>query len=199
MMTVVDLNLILLVIALVIGFVVGWWMFRRPRTGGDIKLDVDRQARPYLDQPEPDIEPDLSPPAMLRDAPPVPRSRPIRDGIDTHERRGILDEGAAATTDVAGQLLGIRAHAELPGAGETPDNLQMLKGVGPKLAQKLADQGITRFEHLASLGVNEVAILEDKLGPFKGRLTRDRVVEQASYLARGDTDGFEARFGRLGG
>jgi predicted flap endonuclease-1-like 5' DNA nuclease len=129
----------------------------------------------------------------------VPRSRPIRDGIDTHERRGILDEGAAATTDVAGQLLGIRAHAELPGAGETPDNLQMLKGVGPKLAQKLADQGITRFEHLASLGVNEVAILEDKLGPFKGRLTRDRVVEQASYLARGDTDGFEARFGRLGG
>jgi predicted flap endonuclease-1-like 5' DNA nuclease len=75
----------------------------------------------------------------------------------------------------------------------------MLKGVGPKLAQKLADQGIIRFEQLAGMTQTEIAMLEDKLGPFKGRLTRDRVVEQASYLARGDTDGFEARFGRLGG
>jgi predicted flap endonuclease-1-like 5' DNA nuclease len=199
MMTVVDANLILLVIALVIGFVIGWWMFRRARTGGDIKLEVDREARPYIDPPEP--QPDMSPPAMLRERSPAapPRTRPIRDGIDTNERRGVFDEGAAATTDVAGQLLGIRAHAELPGAGDPSDNLQMLKGVGPKLAQKLADQGITRFEHLAGLSENEVAILEDKLGPFKGRLTRDRVVEQAAYLARGDTEGFEARFGRLGG
>jgi len=41
-------------------------------------------------------------------------------------------------------------------------------------------------------------MLDDRLGPFKGRLERDRVVEQASYLARGDRDGFEARFGKLG-
>ena len=199
MMTVVDANLILFVIALVIGFVIGWWLYRRPRTGADIKIEVDNEARPYLDQPDPSP----SPPVMLREtSPPAPapaRPRPIRDGIDTHERRGIADQGAAATTDVAGQLLGVRAHAELPGAGDTPDNLQLLKGVGPKLAQKLADQGIIRFEQLAALSETEVTMLDDKLGPFKGRLTRDRVVEQASYLARGDTDGFEARFGKLGG
>ncbi|HEX8400990.1 MAG TPA: hypothetical protein VF628_04730 [Allosphingosinicella sp.] len=196
MMSVADANLYLLILALVIGFVIGFWMFRRVRTGSDIRLDLDSQARPYLDQPSPDP----SPPAMLREEPEsAPRSRPIRDGIDTHERRGIADQGAAAATDVAGQLLGVRAHAELPGATEVPDNLQLLKGVGPKLAQKLADQGIIRFEQLAALTGNEIAILEDKLGPFKGRLTRDRVVEQAAYLARGDTDGFEARFGRLGG
>jgi predicted flap endonuclease-1-like 5' DNA nuclease len=197
MMTVADANLFLLIIALVIGFVIGWWMFRRPRTGGDIKLEVDSEARPYLDNPGP--TPDLGPPALLRERPAQPRTRPIRDGIDTQERRGILDEGATATTDVAGQLLGIRAHAELPGGAAAPDDLQMLKGVGPKLAQKLADNGITRFEQLAALSSTEVSILEDKLGPFKGRLTRDRVVEQATYLARGDTDGFEARFGKLGG
>ncbi len=196
MMTVVDANLILFVIALVIGFVIGWWLYRRPRAGADIKLEVDREARPYLDPPDPSP----SPPAMLREtSPPAPRVRPIRDGIDTHERRGIADQGAAATTDVAGQLLGVRAHAELPGAGEQPDNLQLMKGVGPKLAQKLADQGIIRFEQLAAMTETEITMLEDKLGPFKGRLTRDRVVEQASYLARGDTDGFEARFGKLGG
>jgi predicted flap endonuclease-1-like 5' DNA nuclease len=43
-----------------------------------------------------------------------------------------------------------------------------------------------------------VAILDDKLGAFKGRLARDRVVEQANYLARDDRDGFEAKFGKLG-
>ena len=80
---------------------------------------------------------------------------------------------------------------------QTP--LQYLKGVGPKLALKLNEHGITRFAQLARLSENEVAILEDKLGPFKGRLTRDRVVEQAFYLARDDRDGFEARFGSLGG
>jgi predicted flap endonuclease-1-like 5' DNA nuclease len=197
MMTVVDANLILFVIALAIGFVIGWWMFRRARTGADIKLDVDNRARPYLDPPT--VDP--SPPAMLREPSPEPvsRTRPIRDGIDTHERRGVADQGAAAATDVAGQMLGVRAHAELPGASDSPDNLQLLKGVGPKLAQKLADQGIIRFEQLAGMTENEIGMLEEKLGPFKGRLTRDRVVEQASYLARGDTDGFEARFGRLGG
>jgi hypothetical protein len=42
-------------------------------------------------------------------------------------------------------------------------------------------------------------MLEEKLGPFRGRLARDRVVEQARFLARGDRDGFEAQFGSLGG
>jgi predicted flap endonuclease-1-like 5' DNA nuclease len=193
MMTVVDANLLLIVIALLVGFAIGWWMFRRPRAGRDIRIDVDSSARPHLDAPR---EP---PPVKSRAADP-PRTRPIRDGIDTHERRGVADQGAAAATDVAGQLLGVRAHDELPGAASgPPDNLQMLKGVGPKLAQKLNEQGIIRFEQLAGLSANEVSVLDDKLGAFRGRLSRDRVVEQASYLARGDTDGFEARFGKLGG
>jgi predicted flap endonuclease-1-like 5' DNA nuclease len=189
MMTVIDANLLLIVIALLVGFAIGWWMFRRPRAGRDIRIDVDSTARPYLDTPP---EPPPSP------APPRPRL--VRDGVDTHERRGVLDEGAAAATDVAGQILGVRAHGELPAAaGGPPDNLQMLKGVGPKLAQKLNENGIMRFEQLAGLSATEVSMLDEKLGPFRGRLARDRVVEQASYLARGDTDGFEARFGKLGG
>nr|WP_295375305.1 hypothetical protein [uncultured Sphingosinicella sp.] len=194
MMTVVDANLLPIILALVIGFLIGWWMFRRPRAGSDIKIDVDNTARPYLDTPR-----DPPPVARQQIADP-PRPRPIRDGVDTHERRGVADQGAAAATDVAGQLLGVKAHSELPGADVgPPDNLQMLKGVGPKLAQKLHENGIIRFEQLAGLGTTEVAMLEEKLGPFRGRLSRDRVVEQASYLARGDTEGFEARFGKLGG
>jgi predicted flap endonuclease-1-like 5' DNA nuclease len=35
------------------------------------------------------------------------------------------------------------------------------------------------------------------MGPFRGRFARDRIVEQAAYLSRGDLDGYQARFGNL--
>ena len=63
----------------------------------------------------------------------------------------------------------------------------------------LNDQGITRYEQLASMDDAQLAALDARLGTFKGRLARDRVPEQARYLASGDTAGFEATFGKLGG
>ena len=187
MMTVIDANILPIIIAVVVGFIVGFWMFRRIRAASRNKVSEGRAS--------------LDSPPVLPSGPPVRpymRNRPIRDGIDTVEGRGIADEGAAAVADVTGEVLGIRAHPARSGGQGAGDDLQMLKGVGPKLAQKLNENGITRFEQLAGLSPNEVAMLDSKLGPFKGRLERDRVVEQAAYLARGDRDGFEARFGKLG-
>lgn len=177
MMSVINANIVPVVIAVLVGLLIGWWIWKRPREAPAAK-DGAVQAKA---------------------ATPLEESKPIPAVPPAHEGRGIADYGAAATTDVAGQMLGVDVHAELPGAGGPPDDLQLLKGVGPKLALKLNEHGITRFDQLARLSENEVAILEDKLGPFKGRLTRDRVVEQAFYLARDDRDGFEARFGSLGG
>ena len=77
------------------------------------------------------------------------------------------------------------------------DELERLKGVGPKLAAMLQAHGISRFDQIAGLTESELERLDQDLGPFRGRLQRDRVIEQADYLARGDTDGFEQRFGRL--
>ena len=51
MMTVIDANLLLILVALLIGFAVGWWMFRRQRAGHDVRFDVDGSARPHLDTP----------------------------------------------------------------------------------------------------------------------------------------------------
>jgi predicted flap endonuclease-1-like 5' DNA nuclease len=192
MMTVIDANILPLIIALAIGFIIGWWMFRRNQASRrDRNLGASLRGG-SLEEGQSD-----PPPPPVR---PYMRNRPIRDGIDTEERRGVsgMTGGATAMTDVAGEVLGVDAHTKVPGEGGPPDNLQTLKGVGPKLAQKLNENGITRFEHLAALSANEAAMLDDKLGPFKGRLERDRIVEQASYLARGDRDGFEARFGSLG-
>lgn len=185
MMTVIDANILPIIIAVVIGFIVGFWMFRHVRSGRRDKVSSSRTSTLEVPPAGPPVRPYM-------------QKRPIRDGIDTVEGRGIADEGAAAVADVTGEVLGISAHTELSATGEAPDDLQMLKGVGPKLAQKLNENGITRFEQLASLSATEISMLDSKLGPFKGRLERDRVVEQAAYLARGDRDGFEARFGKLG-
>ena len=127
-------------------------------------------------------------------------STPLRPHMQAPKReregRGVVGEHAAATSDVAGELLGAPVHRTLAG-GEAGDEFTRMKGVGPKLAEALHAQGFHRFEQLARLSPAEVELLDSRLGAFRGRLQRDRIVEQAHYLARGDTDGFEARFGKL--
>jgi predicted flap endonuclease-1-like 5' DNA nuclease len=111
--------------------------------------------------------------------------------------RGIAAEAAAAVSDVSGQIIDAPVHANLPGASGPPDDLQRLKGVGPKFAALLNDIGIRRFDQLAGLSGGDIDRLDSQLGPFKGRLERDQIPLQAQYLARGDEDGFEQRFGKL--
>ena len=72
-----------------------------------------------------------------------------------------------------------------------------LKGLGPKLTTRLGELGITTVGQVASLTEDEAMRLDAQLGPFSGRMTRDRWIEQARFLAAGDTAGFEAAFGRL--
>jgi predicted flap endonuclease-1-like 5' DNA nuclease len=113
------------------------------------------------------------------------------------EGRGLAGEAAAATSDVTGELLRAPVRRELDGAKGPHDDLCMLKGVGPKFADALHGLGFTRFEQIAHLTATEIERIDSQLGAFRGRLTRDRIVEQADYLARNDVDGFEQRFGKL--
>ncbi len=186
-----DTNTILIVAGALVALLLILILLLRPkkrprrverRTDGESPY-VASTERPYMRAPEPQPGP-----ATLQ-----------RSGGDSPQGNSIADEVATAATDVAGEVLGVGARAELPGAVANPDDLTMLKGVGPKFAARLNELGIARYDQLASLHENEVAMLDERLGPFRGRLVRDRVVEQASYLARDDRDGFEAQFGKLGG
>jgi predicted flap endonuclease-1-like 5' DNA nuclease len=130
---------------------------------------------------------------QLTDSAPV---RPHMQYKSPAEGRGIAGEHAAATADVAGDILRAPVHRELE--GDNPrDDLSMLKGVGPKFAEVLHDLGFHSFAQIAALTPVEIERLDPQLGPFRGRLVRDRIVEQADYLARNDIDGFEQRFGKL--
>jgi predicted flap endonuclease-1-like 5' DNA nuclease len=113
------------------------------------------------------------------------------------EGRGVPGEVAAATSDVTGEFLRAPVHNELDGVKEPRDDLCQLKGVGPKFADALRAAGFHRFDQIAGLSPIEIERLDPQLGAFRGRLGRDRIVEQADYLARNDIDGFEQRFGKL--
>jgi predicted flap endonuclease-1-like 5' DNA nuclease len=123
--------------------------------------------------------------------------RPHMAKTERSEGRGIAAEAAAALSDVSGQIIDAPVHANLSGASGPPDDLTLLKGVGPKFAALLNGLGIVRFEQLARLSEGDIDRLDQNLGAFRGRLQRDQIPLQADYLARGDQDGFEQRFGKL--
>jgi predicted flap endonuclease-1-like 5' DNA nuclease len=126
-------------------------------------------------------------------------SAPIRPHMAGRppEGRGLAGEAAAATSDLTGELLSAPVRKKLDGHGGPADDFILIKGIGPKFADVLHALGFTRFEQLARLSPTEVERLDPQLGAFSGRIARDRIVEQADYLARNDIDGFEQRFGKI--
>ena len=113
------------------------------------------------------------------------------------ERRGFPGKAASATSTVAGEIIHAPAGEASEDHSGSRDDLTQIKGVGPKFADALHGLGFHRFEQLASLGETEVQRLDSQLGAFSGRITRDKITDQAAYLARGDIDGFQERFGKL--
>ena len=126
-------------------------------------------------------------------------SAPVRPHMAHLNRagQGLADEAAAAASNVSGEILEAPVHRNLPGASQSGDDLSQLKGVGPRFADALNAAGFHRLEQLAGLSQAEVERLDAQLGAFRGRLVRDRVVEQADYLSRNDVDGYEQKFGKL--
>ena len=172
-------SLIYIVLAAVAVALLAWLLIRNARRSARAKQRIlserSGDERPYV-----------------RAAPPPPSPVPV----PSSPTAGVADEMASAASDVVGDVLSVDTRSPGEGAG---DDLQLLKGCGPKLASRLNALGITRYAQLAGLGETERAMLDDRLGPFRGRIARDRLAEQADYLARGDRDGFEEKFGKLGG
>ena len=129
-------------------------------------------------------------------------SAPVRPHMAAQQKRppegrGLAGEHAAAASDLTGDILRAPVHRQLDGGKEPHDDLSMIKGVGPKFADALRGLGFVRFEQIAHLTPTEIERIDNQLGAFRGRISRDKVVEQADYLARNDVDGFEQRFGKL--
>lgn len=182
MIEMIQANWLALILALIIGLLVAWWLFGR---ASSVAKPRDRR---------PDVLDEGAAPAQrnqaLIDAPPAAAT-------------AIIPSAATGTMAGVGQVVAIAAQdtveaATPPAATATEaDDLSQLKGVGPKLVALLHGLGITRFSQIAAWTDEDIAGIDAQLGNFKGRITRDNWVEQAKFLSTGDRAGFEAQFGNL--
>ncbi len=89
------------------------------------------------------------------------------------------------------------APAPTPAVDHAAAPVTQLKGLGPKVATRLAELGVTTVGDMAALSETEAQNIDAQLGAFTGRMGRDRWIEQSRLLAAGDKPGFEAVFGKL--
>jgi predicted flap endonuclease-1-like 5' DNA nuclease len=166
-------NWVFLVLALLVGLFIAWWLFAsRRRTRVEIARSDEKEGPARRNQ-------------ALIDAPPasaVPDSPP-----PTPEALAGVGEAIAASAQTA--------SASAAGPGD--DDLTRIKGIGPKLVEQLSALGVTRFDQIAGWTDEEIDRIDAKLGRFAGRIRRDSWTEQARFLAADDTAGYEAKFGKL--
>jgi predicted flap endonuclease-1-like 5' DNA nuclease len=121
----------------------------------------------------------LAPPSPVVPAPPAaatPQSRPEAAPAPTPppdiDPAGLFDDALVTKT----------APPTLAAPVGEPDDLQAIKGIGPRLKQLLNDIGIYHYRQIAAWTPGEIAWMNAKID-FKGRVQRERWVAQARALA----------------
>ena len=173
MMPIIAVNWLPLLLAFLIGLATAWWAWgwRAEPKWDDMDDDVDLApiAAPFRDADDPYhdvIEPIVPEPVDKQPAVAPPAFTPLPDG------------------------------PAIAAASGKPDNLMVLKGVGPKLNKLLLSLGIARFDQIAQWTDADILEVDKHLGAFSGRIERDQWVEQAQLLAAGNLEEFLLRFDR---
>lgn len=184
--------------ALLIGIATAAWIWLRLSASEDASAEVDEPVKPAA--PAKPLEPvkpviDVAQPVTFT-APPEPVPAPVDESPVGAPAAFVAPASAGGDTAADGGAATPRPA--IAAAVGDPDDLTLLKGVGPKLNALLISLGVTRFDQIAAWNEAEIAEVDGYLGNFKGRIVRDSWVEQAGLLARGDTAGFSAKFGALG-
>ena len=100
---------------------------------------------------------------------------------------------AAPVESEASSDRGTKPEALTAARDGAADDLKQIKGVGPKLEMLCNDLGFYHFDQIANWTADEVAWVDANLQGFKGRVSRDKWVEQAKTLASGDETEFSSR------
>ncbi len=103
--------------------------------------------------------------------------------------------GAPLSSDALEKMKSEYAKRPSGGGASTPellkeprgkgDDLGLIWGVGDVLARRLNDMGIWHFEQIAKWTPADVAWFEAQMDGFKGRIARDKWIEQCQKLAAG--------------
>ena len=181
-------------------FILAWGtrLARRRQQAREQLEDRGELHRPG--EPEPSLQQPVAPPPVAPAPPPVADTPVIAAAPPppepAPEPAPLADEPIAAAAPLDASPASLAASEPEPAPADADDFTRM-KGVGPKLAERLNALGVTSFAQIAALTPEQAATLDAELGTFQGRIHRDRWIEQAGFLARGDTTGYEAVFGKL--
>ena len=94
--------------------------------------------------------------------------------------------GPVASDSGAGRVSDEHKPLTLMGARESgPDDLKLIRGVGPKLEAMLHVMGIFHFDQIADWSDMNLRWVDQNLGSFRGRAVRDDWIGQAKKLATG--------------
>lgn len=226
MIELIEANWLLILLAVLVGFVVAWFLL-----AGSRKTKVTREGpgedtgtkrnQALIDAPpaaakDPAPRAASAPPAAAPTPAAAPAPTPAATSASAPAPAPVPTpraEPAASATGGAGAAVGGAVARDIEAAQSRPaetdarpdtrsdagaaDDLTRLKGVGPKLAAQLNALGVTSFAQIASWNEADIDRIDDQLGRFKGRIRRDNWIEQAKLLASGDTTAYEARFGKL--
>jgi predicted flap endonuclease-1-like 5' DNA nuclease len=181
-----EQNWPILAIVVVLALLVAWWLMRRAAR------PVERSHRPdVLDE---GVGPAERNQALIDAAPAASAAYAIPPAAGT--LGGVAEVIAAAAQEEAADAGAAETAPGLP--EQQADDLTRIKGLGPKLATVLGQLGVTSYAQVAGWTDADLARIDDQLPPaFKGRPARDKWVEQARFLAAGDTAGYEGQFGKL--
>ncbi len=160
-----------------------------------------RVAPPAPSEPTPPVRRAPEPAPVVRDddLPKIP-DRPADEPIAAPSPLNAspaTDAVPPAVVPIEDAPVATRAPAQAPARSYADDPVTQLKGLGPKVATRLGELGVTTIGQMAALTENEAQSIDAQLGAFTGRMHRDRWIEQARLLAAGDKAGFEGTFGKL--
>ena len=97
-----------------------------------------------------------------------------------------LRDGSAAPDDPEGLRIRLRELEELISriAIQGPDDLTLVRGIGPAIRDLLVSEGITTFAALGSIDEATLDRIRAAVPVYPERIERDRWIEQAAALAR---------------
>jgi NADH-quinone oxidoreductase subunit E len=112
--------------------------------------------------------------------------KPLSAGeLDKIKADMIRDRAIAASVDASASARATEPELLKEPRGGGADDLSLIWGVADKMVDKLHAMGIWHFDQIAKWTPENVAWFEGQLDGFKGRVTRDKWIEQAQKLASG--------------
>lgn len=196
--------------ALILGVILGWLFWGRLSTqlrncqADRAKLSAELKSRGDNSVDQARIEKLEAELASSNNA----RNR-LQDEVETlrSEASSNQNNGAGLAAGTAAPLAAVASEAaETSEAKETskpeglsaarngkPDDLKLIKGVGPKLERMLNELGYFHFDQIARWSPSEAAWIDSNIEGFPGRASRDNWMAQARILASGGETEFSAR------